>query len=817
MGPFLQDLRFGARSLVRTPGFTAVALATIALGIGANTAIFSVVEAVLLRPLPFPGADRLVSVTQTEPARGISGTGASYLNFVDWRTRTKSFDHLSAIRMHDYTLTGHGDPALVTAGTVTADLFQALDRPTLLGRTLTPADDDPAAPPVAVLTERLWRSRFSADPGIVGRTVLLDQQPVTVVGVMPERFKTPPETPPVQLWLTLTHDPVFADLREKRDGHYLRVVGKLRSGVSIESARAELATIQSALAREYPKENGGWRIAIEPLAESLVSGVRTALLVLLGAVALVFAIACANVSNLLLARASARSREVAIRTALGAGRNRLLRQFLTEGLLLAAAGGLLGILLAFAALRGITAWLPADLPRVDEIRLDATALLFACGTTLLAAVAFGLVPALQGSASGLFGALKEGSAGAGEAPRRRRLRSALVGAETALSFVLLIGAGLLMRSFLRMQEVPLGFRPSGVLTAGLSLPRTQYARNDEWLSFYQRLVERLKTEPGVDSVAAVLPLPLTSSGLNFGFTIERRASDPGADLSANYTAATPDYLRVLGLQLRRGRWITTGDSESAPKVCVISERFARLHFSGEDPIGRRLVFGFKDRVPRTIVGVVGDVRRDGLAVVSRPEMYVPFAQEPWWAAYIAVRAAGDPSSYSSSSSSSSLAAAIRRAVASLDPSMPVDEIQPMSAFVSDSVAQPRFRTTLLSLFGATALLLAVVGLYGLIAYDVGRRAREIGIRLALGAGRADVFGLVLRQGLAPTLVGLAAGLPGAVFLTRFLSSLLFETTPLDPVTYAAVAAVLLAAGLAACWIPARRALAIDPMRVLRSE
>jgi putative ABC transport system permease protein len=809
MGQFRQDLRFGIRSLARSPGFTAVALATIALGIGANTAIFSVVEAVLLRPLPYPGADRLVSVTQAEPSRGVSGTGASYPNFADWQARAKSFEHLSAIRMHDYTLTGRGDPALVTAGTVTSNLFRTLEGPPLLGRTLMAADDDAAAPPVAVLGERLWRSRFAADAGIVGRTILLDQQPVTVVGVMPARFKTPPETPSVQLWLTLTHDPVFGDLRAKREGHYLRIVGKLRPGVPIESARAELATIQDGLAREHPKANGGWIVAIEPLAESLVSGVRTALLVLLGAVALVFAIACANVSNLLLARASARSREVAIRTALGAGRARLLRQFLTEGLLLAAAGGILGVALAFAALRGITAWLPADLPRVDEIHLDGMVLLFACAATLLAAAAFGLAPALQSSSAGLFGSLKEGSAGTGEAPRRRRLRSFLVGAETALSFVLLIGAGLLTRSFLRMQEVPLGFRPSGVLTAGLSLPRTQYSRPDQWLSFYGRLVERLKTEPGVESVAAALPLPLTGSGLNFAFTIEGRPSDrPGADLSANYTAAMPEYLRVLGLQLRRGRWIAAGDSESAPKVCVISERFARLHFPGEDPIGRRLVFGFADRIPRTIVGVVADVRRDGLAVVSRPEMYVPFAQEPWWAAYLAIRAAGDPSA---------LTAAVRNAVASLDPSMPVDAIQPMSAFVTESVAQPRFRTTLLSLFGATALLLAVVGLYGLIAYDVGRRAREIGLRLALGAGRGDVIRLVLRQGLTPALFGLAAGLAGAVFVTRFLSSLLFETTPLDPATYASVAAVLLAAGLAACWIPARRALAIDPMRVLRSE
>ena len=809
MGQFLQDLRFGARSLSRSPGFAAVALATLALGIGANTAIFSVVDAVLLRPLPFPSADRLVAVVQTMPSRGIRGNGASYLNYEDWRSRARSFKHLAAIRMHDYTLTGHGDPDLVTAGTVTSNLFRVCEDMPLLGRTLTAIDDDPASPSVAVLGEKLWRSRFGADPNIVGRAILLDQQPVTVVGVMPARFKTPPEVPPVELWLTLTHDTVFADLREKREGHYLRIVGKLRPGVAIGAAQAELATIQGSLAREHPKANEGWGVEIEPLAENLVSGVRTGLLVLLGAVALVFAIACANVANLLLARASARSREVAIRTALGAGRSRLLRQFLTEGLLLASAGGILGVGVAFASLRGLVAWLPSDLPRATEIGLNGTVLLFALGASLLAAVVFGLAPAVHGSAANLAGALKEGSAGAGEGGRRRRVRSALVVAETALSFVLLIGAGLLTRSFLRLQDVPLGFRPSGVLTAGFSLPRNQYTKPEEWVSFYGRLVERLKGEPGAEAVAAALPLPLTGSGLNFAFTIEGRAAEgPGTDLSANYTAVTPDYFRAFGIPLLRGRLPGAGDAASAPMVCAISETFAKRHFAGEDPIGRRLVFGFTEKVPRTIVGVVGDVKRDGLGVLSRPEMYVPFEQEPWWAAYLVVRTKGDPSA---------LAGAVRREVAALDPALPIDELQPMSRIVSGSVAEPRFRTTLLSLFGATALVLAVIGLYGLIAYDVARRAREIGIRLALGASRGDVLRLVLRQGLGLTLAGLAAGAAGAALLTRYLGSLLFETRPLDPTTYTAVAVILLGAGLLACWIPARRALAVDPMRVLRSE
>jgi putative ABC transport system permease protein len=786
-----------------------VALATIALGVGANTAIFSVVDAVLLRPLPFPEPDRIVAAFQTQPSQGISQNGVSYPNYADWRDQAKSFDALAAIRMHDYTLTGQGDPALLIAGTVTSNLFQILRTPPLLGRALAASDDDPSAPPVVVLGERLWRSRFNADPAIVGKPILLDQQACTVVGVMPAAFKTPPESPAAELWLTLTHDPVFGDLSARRGGHYLRIVGRLKPGTPIARAEAELAAIQRTLARDHPKENEGWGARLMALSESLVGGARTALLVLLAAVGLVFGIACVNVANLLLARATARSREVAIRSALGASRARLLRQFLAEGLVLALGGGALGLAAAIASLRALRAWLPPDLPRVGEIRLDGAVLLFALAISLVSAIVFGLVPAFQASSANLTARLKAGAAGSGESGASKRLRSLLVVGETAISFVLLIGAGLLTRSFLRLQTVPLGFEPSGVLTAGMSLPRNQYSKPEEWLGFYTRLVERMQTEPGVEAAAAVLPLPLTGSGLNFAFTIEgRAAAAPGADLTANYTALTPDYFRALGIPLRRGRLFTASDAASAPRVCVVSDAFVRRHFSGEDPLGKRLVFGFKEPVARTIVGVVGDVKRDGLGSPSQPEMYVPFDQDPWWAAYLAVRTRGDPVA---------LTAAVRRAVAALDPTLPISDIQPMTQFVSDSIQQPRFRTTLLGLFGITALLLAILGIYGVIAYDVGRRTREIGIRLALGARNGDVVRLVVRQGLALTGAGLAAGAIAAALLTRFLSTLLFETRALDAVVYGGVAVVLLSAGLAACWIPARRALRLDPIRVLRSE
>jgi putative ABC transport system permease protein len=807
-----QDLRYAIRALRKSPAFTIVALATLALGIGANTAIFSVVNAVLLRPLPFPDSGRLVAVYQTLPGKGVTTAGVSYLNFADLAGRAGSFDQLGAIRMHDFTLSGAGEPALVVAGTVTGGVFPLLRTRPLLGRGLAASDDAPDAAPVAVLSERLWRERFGADPAAVGKTVRLDERVFTVVGVMPSAFRSPPDRPPAELWTALVQDPVFTDLRQKRGGHYLTVVGRLKSGVALAGAEAELATVAAGLAKQYPRENEGWGVRIVPLAESLVAGVRTALWVLLGAVSLVFLIACVNVANLMLVRSSARSRELAVRTALGAGRGRLARQLVTEALVLGLAGGALGVALAVAGMRALRAWLPADLPRVSEVGIDARVLVFSFFASLVATLVFGAGPSLAGGRANLSAALREGSAGAGESGNRRRLRRLLIVGETAFSFVLLVGAALLIRSFVRLQEVPLGFRPAGVLTAGMSLPRTQYTEPDQWRTFYGSLVDRLRSEPGVESAAAALPLPLAGGGLNFAFSIEGRSDDGGSanDRTANYTAATPDYFRVLGVPLVAGRAFDDRDAAAAPRVCVVSSAFARRYFPGEDPLGRRLVFGFKEPVAREIVGVVGDVKRDGLALPSQPEMYVPFVQDPWWAAYAIVRTAGggDPER---------LASAMRADVKALDPTLPIESVAPMRQFVDDSVAQPRFRTTLLGLFGAAALLLAVLGIYGVISYSVGRRTREVGIRLALGAAPADVRRMVLGEGLALVGVGLGLGLAGALLATRYLSSLLFEVSRLDAGSWIAVAALLLLAGLAASWLPARRATRVDPVSALRAE
>jgi len=802
-----RDVRFAIRTLRKSPGFAAVALATLALGIGANAAIFSVVDAVLLRPLPYADPGRLVVAYQTLPSQGVTSNGVSYLNYLDW-TKARSVERLGAVRMHDYTLTGAGEPALVAAGTVTANVFGLLGTAPLLGRGLVDADDSAEAAPVAVLTEKLWRDRFGGDPAVVGRAVRLDERVFTIVGVMPSRFRTPPDVPPADLWTPLSQDPIFDDLRQKRGGHYLTIVGRLKDGASLEQAQAELKTIADGQARQFPKENEGWSVRLVPLAESFVAGVRTALLVLLGAVALVFLIACANVANLLLARSGARAREVAIRTALGAGRGALVRQFLAESLVLGTAGGALGLSLAAATTKALRAWLPANLPRVADVALDLRVLVFGLVVSLGAAILFGLVPALHAARPDLASGLREGSAGAGEGAPRRRLRNVLVVVETALSFVLLVGAGLLARSFVRLQEVPLGFDPARVLTAGMSLPRAQYARPEQWRNFYTTLVDGLSKEPGVELAAASLPLPLYGAGLNFAFKIDGREEASGSDLTANYTASTPEYFRSLGIRLMRGRLFTERDSADAPKVCVVSAAFAKQYFPGENPLGRRLVFGFKESVAREIVGVVADVKRDGQGAPSKPEMYVPFAQEPWWAAYVLLRTSGDPMR---------LSAVLRRHVRALDPGLPVESVQPMTQMVADSVAQARFRTTLLAMFGAAALVLAVVGIYGVLSYSVGRRTREVGIRVALGAGRGDVLRLVVSEGLLLTGLGLALGAAGAVVLTRFLSTLLFEVGRFDPLTYAAVAAVLAGSGLLACWIPARRAMRVDPVVALRAE
>jgi putative ABC transport system permease protein len=808
MGTLLQDLRYGIRTLAKNPGFTVVAVLTLALGIGANTAIFSVVDAVLLRPLPYPESDRLFVVYQTLPQDPAQNTGVSYPNYLDWTQQNQVFGSIAAVRGNSLALSAQGEPTYIQTGSVTSNYFDVLRVKPLLGRTLRSSDDALDASPVVVVSETLWRSRFGADPAIVGRTITLDQHPTTVAGIVPAYFHPSVPDAAAQLWVPLRQDGVFSDMRGRRAGHYLTALGRLKTGVTAAQAQGEMAAMEQQLAEQYPNENKGWGIRIVSLRADLAGNVRTALLVLLGAVGFVFLIACANVASLQLARAASRRKEIAIRVALGAGRQRLLRQFLTESVLLSVLGGAVGLVLAFEALQGLLAWLPADLPRVSEIHLDARVLAFGLALSVLSGVLFGLAPAWHGAESRLAEAL-EGARGAGEERTSHRARNAFVVAETALAIVLLVGAGLLLRSFARLQQVNAGFNPAQLLTAQVGLPRAQYAQPEQWIAFYQQSLERMNALPGAQEAAVGVPLPLSDSYINLAFQVEGRPPHSKGDSpTADFVAISPNYFHVMQVPLLRGREFSDADSESGPKVCVISSSLAQQLFPTESPLGRRIVIGYPTDASREIVGIVGDVKDTELSARQAAQIYVPFVQNPFWAADIAVRTQGNPSA---------LAGALREQIRAIDSALPVAEVRPMSEVIGSSIAQPRFRTALLSLFGAAALLLAAIGIYGVLAYTVAQQTREIGIRMALGANPARVLRLVLARGLRLAGAGTVIGVLAALLLTRLLGSLLFDVSASDPLTFAAVTGLLLAVALLACYVPARRAMRVDPMVALRYE
>ncbi|HYL68755.1 MAG TPA: ABC transporter permease [Candidatus Limnocylindria bacterium] len=809
MGTLIQDLRYGIRVLKQNPGFTAVAILTLALGIGANTAIFSVVDAVLLRPLPYPEAQNLFVVYQTNTGLGVPKNGVSYPNFLDWARQSKSFEELTAVRTASFALTGQGAPTYIEAAPVTGNYFDLFRVKPLLGRTLQLSDDAANAPPVVVISERLWRSRFASDPSVVGRTISFDQHPVTVVGIVRGEFHPPMPNPDAELWVPLAQSDIFSDLRTRRGGHYLTVLSRLKAGVTWAQAQAEMTSIEEGLEQQFPDDNKGWGVTLISMQNDMVGDFRAAMLVLLGAVGLVFLIASANVASLQLARAASRGREVAIRVALGAGRSRLVRQFLTECILLSVMGGIAGLALAYATVRGLTSWLPADLPRVAEIHMDARVLSFGLALSIFAGIISGLAPAWRAGGARFSEALKEGARGGGEDKSRRNLRSLLVVGETALAVILLIGSGLLIRSFVRLQEVNTGFNVSHLLTAEISLPRAQYSKPEQWTAFEKQLLERMQSMPGVQEATAALPLPFVGGYLNLGFSIEGRPQQSRSEAFAgNFFTVSPNYFHALQIPLLRGRAFTEGDSANAPKVCAISAVMARKFFPNEDPIGKRVVVGYPRDVPREIVGIVGDVKDVNLAAPEAAQIYAPFAQNPFWAIAVAIRTQGEPGQ---------LSAALREQVLALDPLLPVEGIKPMTMVLAESVAQPRFRTTLLGLFGAAALLLAAIGIYGVISYNTGQRTREIGIRMALGAQQHNVLKLVLREGLLLTLTGVALGLAGALALTRFLATLLFGVGAGDPITFAGVGGLLVGAALLACYVPARRAMRVDPIVALRHE
>jgi putative ABC transport system permease protein len=808
---FLRDLRFALRALRKSPTFTAVAVLTLALGIGANTAIFSVVYAVLLKPLPYSDANRLFTVFQQQTQGDKAQTGMSYANFADLSAQNRAFSEMAASQRHALTLTGRGEPAVVDTSVVTPELFSLLGEQPLLGRMFYSEDGKPGAPAVVILSESLWRGVFGADPSIVGNSVSLDKRAFTVVGVMPAKFRFPLIAETDRIWIPLVHDPLFGNWMARRGGHWLQVMARLKPGVTMAQAQADLDAINARLVKDFPAQNEGWALGMAPLQQMIVGNVRTALLVLLAAVGLVLLIACANIANLLLARATSRAREMAVRTALGATRSRLMAQLLCETALLGLLGGLVGIFLARWGVQGLSAFLPENLPRVNVIRVDNFVLGFALLLSALTSCVFGLAPAWFAAHADLQTNLRDGGGRTSEGGRRRRGRKLLAAGEVALATVLLVVAGLLLRSFSQLLSVSPGFDVQHVLRADVSLPQYQYSTPQQWSAFAAELLARVQAEPGLRNSAMVVPAPITDGRVNLGFDIVGSPPLTAAETrSADYVSISPDYFRVMSIPLLAGRVFNERDALSAPKVTIISQTLARLYFPNQDPLGKQLIFGFPPNpgVAREIVGIVGDIRDAALGEAPGPMMYVPFAQGPFWGGTLIVK---------STLNASSVVAAIRGEVRQIDKDLPVTNVAEVPNLIGATLAEPRFRTFLLGLFAAMALALAAVGIFGVISYSVSRRTNEIGIRVALGATSGMILRMVLGETMTLVLGGLVIGVPGAFMASHLVRTLLFGVSPNDPVVPALVALVLVAVALAAGYLPARRAARVDPLIALRQD
>ncbi len=808
MSGLSHDVRFALRAIQRHPGFLIMAAVIIALGIGANTAIFSVVDGVLLRALPFPDPDRLVTVWENHERRDgprTEWTGRS--TFFDWREQNRVFAGLAVVTDWSPALTGAEQPEVVPGALVSPGYFSnVLGVPPALGRDFLSAEERPGSNQVVVLGHEVWTRRFGADPDLVGRSLTLDGNPYTVVGILPAGFEAP-IIPGAQIWSPLPLDPGRAD----RGNYYLRVIGRYAPGITAEVAEADMSRVARAIAEQNPVFYRDVGVTLVPLRDAVVGDVRTALLVLLGAVGLILLIACANVANLLLARGSVREREFAVRGALGAGRLRLVRQLLTESIVLALVGGGLGFVLGVWGTRLLVSLTPTDLPRSAEIGLHPSVFLFALGATLLTGLLFGLAPALSLSRGAASDALREGGRGAASA-RGGRLRNALVVLELALGMSVLVAAGLLLRSFAELRRVDPGFRVDHVLSGRIQLPATRYERGEQIVAFLRRLEEGVRAAPGVHSVGATTVLPLSGLIHDVSFGIEGRLPPPGESPAADVWRATPGFFEAMRIQLRHGRSFAFTDDETSELVMLISESLAERYFSGENPIGKRMrVGGVQDPTSPwwTIVGVVGTVRTRDLAGVPEPEIFLPMWQRPARGISIVVRTAGGRPH--------ALAPQLRELVSSLDPEMPVSELATLEEVWSTSIGSQRFMSQLLGAFAALALVLGCVGIYGVMAFSISQRTREIGIRMALGARGRDVLHAVLRKGIGLTLAGVAVGLAGSMAASRALSGLLFRVDPIDPATLIAVSLLLTCAALFACYWPARRATRVDPALSLRSE
>src|SRR5262245_17375828 len=810
-----QDLRYGARMLLKKPGFTLIAVLTLALGIGANTAIFSVVNAVLLRPLPYAEPERLVALWESNTQRPESRNSISYPNFFDWRAQSKSFERVASYYTNDMALTGIATPVNLRSAVVSPELFATLGVKPLLGRWFVAEEEKPGIR-AAIINHGLWQRQFGGDPNTVGRAVTLNGKQFNVVGVMPAGFQFPIEAEPIEVWVTSSidgekTDPKEAAQNEQRGAHFLQAVGRLKPGVTLEQSQAEMNVIGANLEKQYPDSNTRHGVKLIPYHNDLVHDYSEALWLILGAVGCVLLIACANVANLLLARATARYKEIAVRAALGADRWRVIRQLLTESLLLSLCGGLLGLFLAWWGSEMLVRLIPEDVPRLTEINLDRWVFGFTFLISVVTGLVFGLVPALQASKIELTEAMKEGARAAG-AGGRGRLRGALVVAEIAIALVVLIGAGLLLQTFRRLQHVDLGFDTHNILTAAVELPDARYPKPEQATAFYQTLLDRVKAMPGVEAVSAVVPQPLSGDTMMISFDIEGRNIPKGERPVSHFRSISLDYFSVMKIPLLAGRAFTERDDAHSPGVVIVNETFAKRHFPNENPIGKHVKPGIAfegEPVWREIVGVVKDVKhRQSLGRDYEPEYYLPHAQMPINSMNLIVRATKDPRS---------LARSLQHEVQSLDRDIPVFRIKTLEQYLGVAVAQPKFNALLLSLFAGLALLLTAMGLYGVMSYSVVQRAQEIGIRIALGARNGDVLKMVLRHGLKLTALGLLIGLAAAYALTRYMQSLLFGVKPTDPLTFAAIALLLVAVALLACWVPARRATEVDPLEALRTE
>jgi putative ABC transport system permease protein len=804
-----QDIRYALRMLAKNPAFTAIAIMALALGIGANSAIFSVVDAVLLRPLPFKHPEQLVMVWENAAHMGFPKNTPSPANFLDWQKQSQSFTGIAATAERSFNLTGVGEPERLDGRRVSANLFDLLGVPALFGRAFV-SDDDRPGTHVVVLSYSLWQRRFGSDRAVIGRALTLNGESYTVVGVMPPLVQLPGfANRKDQLWLPIAFPP---DEAAQRGNHFLEVIARLKSGVTLKQAQAEMETIAARLAGQYPDYNTRIGAVVVPLHEQVVGDMKPALLVLLGAVAFVLLISCANVANLLLARAAVRQKEIALRLAIGANRARLTRQFLTESVLLALFGAGLGLLLALAGIRILKTFIPSTIPQVDAIHIDARVLIFTVLVAVVTGIAFGLAPAIHGSHLNLNDTLKEGGRDSSGGRKGNRARSILVIGEVAVSFVLLVGAGLLINSFLHLRNLDPGFRVDHLLTMKVDLSEVKYPDRERRAAFFDEVIRRVRSLPGVQSAAVAGNLPLTYNGDSMNISVEG-IPDPPPDQRPDviYRVIGPDYFGTMGIPIIRGRDFTDQDKADAKDAVVISEKTAQHFWPGQDAIGKRLKPGsIKSNTPwREVIGIVKDVRQNDLIAPPKMQMYFNYHQLKNLAANaLVVRTTIDPMS---------LGASVRNVIWSVDKDQTVADIDTMDNIVAEALARQRFSMLLLGLFAVLALLLASVGIYGVMSYSVAQRTREIGIRIALGARRADVLQMTVKQGLKLVGAGMVLGLLAAFLLTRVMASLLFGISATDPITFMGISLVLLMVAILASYVPALRATRVDPIIALRAQ